>query len=100
MNQTPALSREGTASFLNGEQVDFRRSSEHVQAASEYYHETEESRARKEALGAAAFAKTPIEKERLSELAVEGIARSGAWIEYARKDYRDRYWNLEDREAA
>lgn len=60
----------------------------------------EEVRARREALGAAAFTKTPLEKERLSDLAIEGIVRSGAWIEYVRKDYRDRHWNLDEREAA
>ena len=60
------------------------------------------TQARKEALGAAAFTKIPLEIEqlRLAEIAVEGIIRSGAWIEYARKDYLDRHWNLEDRTAA
>lgn len=100
MNQSPQQSHEGTAPFLHGEQVDFHRASEHIQSASEYYEDSEEARARREALGAAAFTKTPMEKERLAELAVEGIIRSGAWIEYVRKDYRDRHWNLHDRDAA
>lgn len=61
----------------------------------------EEARARREALGAAAaYTKTPLpeQKKRLAEAAVEGIARSGAWIEYGRHDYLDRNWNLEDPE--
>jgi len=58
------------------------------------------TQARKEALGAAAFTKVPFEKERLAEVAVKGIVRTGAWIEYARKDYIDRHWNLEDRNVA
>lgn len=102
MNQTPLSSREGTAPFRNGEQVDFHLKSEHVLEASDYYYqENEEAKARREALGAAAFAKAPLEQEkRLAELAVEGIVRSGAWIEYVRKDYLDRHWNLHDRDAA
>lgn len=81
-----------------------------VNNATEFYlHEArddlrplEEVRASREALGAAAFTKTPpLEMEKsIAELAVKGIVRSGAWIEYARHDYLDRNWNLEDKEAA
>lgn len=61
----------------------------------------EEARARREALGAAAFTKTPLEEEkRLAEQAVEGIVRHTAWINYARRDYLDRHWNLNDEKAA
>lgn len=59
----------------------------------------EGARARREALGAAAS--TPMEQEtHFVEPAVEVIARSGAWIEYVRRDYLDRNWNLDDEKAA
>lgn len=73
----------------------------HLHEANPELASFEETRARREALGAAAFTKTPLEQEkRRAELAVESIVRSGAWIEYVRKDYLDRHWNLHDRDAA
>lgn len=70
----------------------------HFREANPELSSFEEARARREALAAAAFIKTPIENERLAEVAVEGIVRSGAWIEYVRKDYLGRHWNLHERD--
>lgn len=58
----------------------------------------EEARARREALGTAAFS---VEQQKhRSELSIEGITRYTAWINYARRDYLDRHWNLDDEKAA
>lgn len=96
------------ANIINLEQRRERQSTRFDNTTEFYLHEArtglpslEETRARQEALGAAAFTKTPFEIKRgIAEVAVEGITRSGAWIEYARHDYLDRNWNLEDKEVA
>lgn len=96
----------------NSSSLEQRReieSTRFVSDATEFYlHEARDDlrplevvRASREALGAAAFIKTPLDVEKgLAEMAVKGIVRSGAWIEYARHDYLDRNWNLDDKEAA